>query len=87
MANVLGCNISILPLKYLGFPSGAKYKSSDMGFGFEESGKKISRMEEAIKSTLSSLPTYLLSLFPNPISNANHIEILPWNFLWGVLGE
>ena len=29
-----------------------------------------------IKSTLSSLPTYFLSLFPIPIDVANHIEQL-----------
>ena len=40
-----------------------------------------------IKSTLSNLPTYFLSLFPIPASVANRIERLQWNFLWGSLGD
>jgi hypothetical protein len=40
-----------------------------------------------IKSTLSNLPTYFLSLFPLLESVANHIEKLPHDFLWGGIGE
>ena len=36
-----------------------------------------------IKSTLSSLPTYYLSLFPIPMSVAGRIEKLQKDFLWG----
>ena len=39
------------------------------------------------KSTLSNLPTYLLSLFPIPVDIANYIEQLQRNFLWGGLGD
>ena len=40
-----------------------------------------------IKSTLSSLPTYFLSLFPIPSSVAHRIEKLQRDFLWGGLGD
>jgi hypothetical protein len=40
-----------------------------------------------IKSTLSNLPTYLLSLFPIPASVAKHIEKFHRDFLWGGLNE
>lgn len=40
-----------------------------------------------IKSTLSSLPTYFLSLFPLPIGVARRIEKLQRVFLWSGLGD
>lgn len=40
-----------------------------------------------IKSTLSNLPTYFLSLFFLPESVANHIDKLYRDFLWSRLGE
>ena len=62
-----------------------------------EAGKKISRLEKLylskggrvtlIKSTLSNLPTYFLSLFPILASVANRIARLQGNFLWGGLGD
>ena len=41
----------------------------------------------SIKSTLSNLPTYFLSLFPIPAFVANWIAKLQRNFLWGDLGD
>jgi hypothetical protein len=40
-----------------------------------------------IKSTLSNLPTYFLSLFSIPIRAANRFEKLQRDFLWGGIGE
>ncbi|KAG2695985.1 hypothetical protein I3760_07G037500 [Carya illinoinensis] len=40
-----------------------------------------------IKSTLSNLPTYFLSLFPIPASVAARIEKLQRDFLWGGMRE
>jgi hypothetical protein len=40
-----------------------------------------------IKSTLSNLPTHLLSLFPIPASVAKCIESIQCDFLWGGMGE
>jgi hypothetical protein len=40
-----------------------------------------------IKSTLSNLPTYFLSLFPISASVANSIEKLQRDFLWGGIGD
>ena len=40
-----------------------------------------------MKSTLSNLPTFFLSLFPIPAIVANRIERFQRNFLWGSLGD
>ena len=40
-----------------------------------------------IKSVLSSIPTYFLSLFPLPASVANRLEALQRSFLWGSFGS
>lgn len=46
-----------------------------------------SGMITLIKSTLSNLPTYFLSLFPIFASVAYRIEKLQRDFLWGGMGE
>ena len=58
----------------------------------EKGGKKISWLEDGlfiqgwyltlIKSTLSNLPAYFLSLFPIPVSMAKRIKKIQRDFLW-----
>ena len=40
-----------------------------------------------IKSTLSNLPTYYLSVFPIPMGVAHRIEMLQRDLLWGGIGD
>jgi hypothetical protein len=98
LAGILGCGVSSLPLKYLGLPLGAPFKAKS---SWDEVVGKIERRLASwkqlylskggrvtlIKSTLSNLPTYFLSLFPIPSSVANRIEKLHQDFLWGSTGE
>jgi hypothetical protein len=98
LACILGCGVSSLPIKYLGLPLGAHFKAKSC---WDEVVGKIERRLASwkrlylskggrvtlIKSTLSNLPTYFLSLFPIPSSVASRIEKLHRDFLWGGIGE
>jgi hypothetical protein len=98
LANIMGCGVSSLPLKYLGLPLGAPFKAKSI---WDDVVGKIERRlvnwkwmylskggrVTLIKSTLSNLPTYFLSLFSIPSSVASRIEKLHRDFLWGGLGE
>jgi hypothetical protein len=85
LAGILSCIISSFPMKYLGLPLGAPFKSRAIWGGVVERWKKgwlagrrstCQRGLTFIKSTLSSLPTYFLSLFPLPIGIARQLERL-----------
>ena len=76
LLNVLGCKQGTLPMKYLGLPLGAKFKLCLIIWNpiLEKIGQRLARWKRLylskggrvtlIKSTLSNLPTYFLSLFP-----------------------
>jgi hypothetical protein len=75
LAGLLGCGTNTLPLKYLGLPLGASFKLKTMWVELEElmawrlAPWKRSYLSKGgrvtlIKSTLSNLPIYMLSLFP-----------------------
>ena len=85
-------------MKYLGLPLGARFKSKEIWNPILEKMEKClagwKRMYLSkggritlIKSTLSSLPTYFLSLFPIQSSVANRIEKIQRDFfgeVWGM---
>jgi len=86
-AGVLGCSTNALPSSYLRLPLGAKFKDKSIWepivdlFERRLSGWKSKYLSKGgrltlIKSILSSIPTYFLSLFPLPISVANKLECI-----------
>jgi hypothetical protein len=95
---ILGCKQASLPMKYLGLPLGAKFKETTIWNPILEkmerrlAGWKRLYLSKGgkvtlIKSTLSNLPTYYLSLFPIPAAVAYRLEKLQRDFLWSGLGE
>jgi hypothetical protein len=98
LVSIVGCGIASLPVKYLGLPLGASYKSTHIwGDVIEKiehrlaSWKRLYLAKDGratlIKSTLANLPTYYLSLFPILGSVATRIEKLQRDFLSGGMGE
>ena len=98
LVDILGCELGSIPLKYLGLLLGAGFKEKAIWDPIlEKKEKKLAEWKRLyisegghvtlIKSTLSNLPTYFLSLFPIPVSVANCIEKLQRDFLWGGMGE
>ena len=94
LANILRCRVGSLPMKYLGMPLGTPYKTASVWNPIlERMEKKLSYWKRLylskggrltlLKSTLSSLPTYYLSLFVIPIAVADRLERTQRNFLWG----
>ena len=85
LANIFGRRVAGLPMKYLGLPLEAPYKSTTIWNDIiEKMERKLAGWKKMylskggrltlIKSTLSNLPTYFLSLFPIPVSVANKLE-------------
>ena len=85
-------------MKYLGMPLGTSYKTTSIwNLIIEKMEKRLSGWKQLylskggrlilLKITLSSLPTYLLSLFTIPKAMAARIESIQRNFLWGSFEE
>ena len=94
LASELGCKVRSLPTSYLGLPLGAKHKALGVWDLIEERYRKrlanwkmqyISKGGRAtlIRSTLSSLPIYYLSLFRMPQKVCARLERIQRQFLWG----
>ncbi|RVX10791.1 LINE-1 retrotransposable element ORF2 protein [Vitis vinifera] len=94
LAAELGCKVGSLPSTYLGLPLGASYKSVKVWDGVEERMRKklalwkrqfISKGGRLtlIRSTLASMPTYLMSLLRMPRVVKLRLEKIQRDFLWG----
>lgn len=94
LANILGCKTSRLPISYLGLPLGATYKDHNVWDGvltriqrhlagwkgrYLSNGGKFT----LIQSTLSSIPTYFMSVQVIPVLVVKQIEEMLRDFLWG----
>ena len=77
LADILGCRVGSLPMSYLGMPLGASHNSFSIWNPIlEKFERKLAGWKKLylskggrlmlLKSTLSSLPTYFLSLFTIP---------------------
>ena len=98
LAGVLGCSIDSFPSSYLGLLLGAKFKDKSIWepvverferrlFGWKSKYLSKGGRLTLIKSVLSSIPAYFLSIFPLPVSVANKLETIQRNFLWGSFGS
>ncbi|XP_026420298.1 uncharacterized protein LOC113316301 [Papaver somniferum] len=87
-----------LPLKYLGLPVGATSRSCSIwDVVIEKFQKKLAPWKRGfftkagtmllIKTTLSSLPIYFMSLFPMPVQVEKKINQIMRNLLWGSTSE
>ena len=94
LAIELGCKTGSFPISYLGIPLGAKHKAVGVWDSIEERFRKrlaswkiqyISKGGRAtlIRSILSSLPIYYLSLFRMPQKVCARLEKIQKQFLWG----
>ncbi len=98
LMEILGCKVSALPMTYLWLPLGAKFNSTSIWDPILEkmerrlAGWKRLYLSKGgkltlLKSTLSNLPTYFLSLFHLPAGVAAEIERIRRNFLWSGMGD
>ena len=94
LAYIFQCRVGSLPMIYLGMPFGSLYKTASIwNLILERMEKKLLGWKRLylskggkltlLKSTLSSLSTYYISLFTIPKAVANRLERIQRNFLWG----
>ena len=94
LAVELGCRVGSLPTRYLGLPLGDPHRASGVWDSIEERfRKRLSSWKRQyiskggrltlIRSTLSSLPIYFLSLFRMPKIVCARLEKIQRDFLWG----
>ena len=90
----LGCKVGGLPSCYLGLPLGAPFNSLAVWDGVEERFPRRLAMWKRqyiskggrltlIRSTLSSMPIYFMSLFYMPRKVRLRLEKIQRDFLWG----
>ena len=95
LAHELGCKVGALPSTYLGIPLGARHHAVSVWEEVEErfqkrltSWKRQSFSKGGrltlIRSMLSNLPIYLLSLFKLPKTVKGRVKRIQRNFLGGV---
>jgi hypothetical protein len=98
LVEILGCKVSALPMTYLGLLLGARFNSVRIWDPILEkmerrlAGWKRLYLSKGgkltlLKSTLSNLPTYFLSLFHLSAGVAAKIERIQRNFLWSGWGD
>ena len=94
VASVMGYRVGKLPTSYLGLPLGASFKTSRVWDAVDERfRKRLSQWKRhylskegrltLIKSTLSSLRIYFLSLFIILRKACVRLEKIQRDFLWG----
>ncbi|XP_016540805.1 uncharacterized protein LOC107841371 [Capsicum annuum] len=93
LISILGGEVGILPTVYLGMPLGAKLKSKEIWNDvIERCEKKLSRWKSQylslvgrvtlINSVLDALPSYMMTLFPIPVSVIKRLDSIRKSFLW-----
>ena len=94
LARILCCKVRCLPMSYLGMPLGAHFKDASIWNPIlKRVEKKLAGWKRLylskgsrltlLKSTLSSLLTYYLSLFTIPQYIPDRLERIQRTFLWG----
>ena len=96
LADILGCKMQTLLSKYLGFPLSAQFKAIPIWDGILEwMEKRLAWCKKIylskggrltlIKSTITNLTTYCMSLFPLLVRMVTVWRIFWRDFLWGGL--
>ncbi|KAF5798708.1 hypothetical protein HanRHA438_Chr07g0306431 [Helianthus annuus] len=94
MSNILGCKVGDFPFDYLGIKVGANMnRVCHWSSVVETVSSRLSKWKAdslsmggrltLIKSVLSNLPIYYLSLYKAPVEIVEQIERLMRSFLWG----